>query len=232
MKTNKILIVDDEKNIRLTISQVLADMDVETDTAINGEEALVKLQNTEFGLVLLDLRMPGMDGMEVLEKLRKDRPDIRVVIITAHGTIDSAVDAMKLGAVDFIQKPFTPKEIRYLVTTIIRRESLDKEKNQDYESCLELAKKCVSDRHLEAASEHVKKAISIDSSRPEAFNFLGALCEMQGDKVEGQKNYRAALSLDPTYKPAQDNLSRSTGAKPDADKKIYFDQNTDRKKNG
>lgn len=228
MKTNKILIVDDEKNIRMTISQALADMDVQTDTAVNGEEALSNLKDTEFGIVLLDLRMPGMDGMEVLEKLRKDRPDIRVVIITAHGTIDSAVDAMKLGAVDFIQKPFTPKEIRYLVSKIIKRETLDKEKNQDYESCLELAKKCVADRHFEAAAEHVKNAISIDSSRAEAFNFLGALYDVQGDKLEAQKNYRAALSLDPTYKPAQDNLRRSTGVKLDADKKIMFDDKTGR----
>ena len=226
MKTNKILIVDDEKNIRMTISQALADMDVETDSAVNGEEALSKLKDTEFGLVLLDLRMPGMDGMEVLEKLREDRPDIRVVIITAHGSIDSAVDAMKLGAVDFIQKPFTPKEIRYLVSKIIKRETLDKEKNQDYESCLELAKKCVADRHFEAAAEHVKKAISIDSSRAEAFNFLGALYETQGDRIEAQKKYRAALSLDPTYKPAQDNLSRSTHAKLDTDRTILFDEKT------
>ena len=228
MKTNKILIVDDEKNIRMTISQALADMEVETDTAINGEEALSKLKDTEFGLVLLDLRMPGMDGMEVLEKLREDRPDIRVVIITAHGSIDCAVEAMKLGAVDFIQKPFTPKEIRHLVSKIIKRETLDKEKNLDYESCFELAKKCVADIHFEAAAEHVRKAMSIDSSRPEAFNFLGALCETQGDKLEAQKNYRAALSLDPTYKPAQNNLSRSTGAKPDAEKKITFDDKTGR----
>jgi len=228
MKTNKILIVDDEKNIRMTISQALTDMDVETDSAVNGEEALSKLKDTEFGLVLLDLRMPGMDGMEVLEKLREDRPDIRVVIITAHGTIDCAVDAMKLGAVDFIQKPFTPKEIRYLVSKIIKRETLDKEKSQDYESCLELAKRCVADIHFEAAAEHMRKAVSIDSSRPEAFNFLGALYEVKGDKLEAQKNYRAALSLDPTYKPAQNNLSRSTGAKPDASKKITFDDKTGR----
>jgi len=228
MKTNKILIVDDEKNIRMTISQALADMEVQTDTAVNGEEALSKLKDTDFGLVLLDLRMPGMDGMEVLEKLREDRPDIRVVIITAHGSIDCAVEAMKLGAVDFIQKPFTPKEIRHLVSKIIKRETLDKEKNQDYESCLELAKKCVADRHFEAAAEHMRKAISIDSSRPEAFNFLGALYEVQGDKLEAQKNYRAALSLDPTYKPAQNNLSRSTGARPDMGKKITFNNKTGR----
>jgi DNA-binding NtrC family response regulator len=226
MKANKILIVDDEKNIRMTISQSLADMNVETDTAVNGEEALSKLKDKDFGLVLLDLKMPGMDGMEVLEKLRKDRPDIQVVIITAYGTVACAVDAMKLGAVDFIQKPFTPKEIRYLVSKIIKRQSLDEEKASDYNSCLELAKKCVAERHFEAAAEHVRKAISIDSSRAEAFNFLGALFEVQGDKLEAQKNYRAALSLDPTYKPAQDNLARSTGSKLDADKKILFDSKT------
>lgn len=215
--------MDDEKNIRMTISQALADLDVGTDTAADGQEALLKLKNSEFGLVLLDLQMPGMDGMEVLTKLRKERPDIRVVIITAHGTIDFAVEAMKLGAADFIQKPFTPKEIRQLVLTIIKRENLDKEKSQNYESCLELAKKCVTETHFQAAAEHVKKAISIDSSRAAAFNFLGAIYEVRGDKVEAQKNYRAALSLDPTYKPAQDNLSRSTHARLDADKKILFD---------
>ena len=201
-------------------------MDIQTDTAVNGEEALSKLKDNDFGLVLLDLRMPGMDGMDVLEKLSKERPDIRVVIITAHGTIDSAVEAMKLGAVDFIQKPFTPKEIRSLVSKIIKRETLDTEKREDYETCLELAKKSVSDRQFAAAVEHVKRAISKDSSRAEAFNFLGALHELQGNKVEGQKNYRAALSLDPTYKPAQDNLSRSTGSKLNADKKIMFDNKT------
>jgi DNA-binding NtrC family response regulator len=226
MNIHKVLIVDDEKNIRMTLTQALADMEVETETAVNGEEALSKLKDQDFGLILLDLRMPGMDGMDLLKKLRKDRPDIRIVIITAHGTIDSAVEAMKLGAADFIQKPFTPKEIRGLVSAILKRETLDQSRNQDYQSCLELAKRCVSDRHFEAAAEHVKKAISMDSSRPEAFNFLGALYEIQGNKTEGQKNYRAALSLDPTYKPAQDNLSRSTKAKLDADRKIRFDEKT------
>ncbi len=228
MKANKVLIVDDEKNIRLTISQALSDMDVQTDTAVNGEEALAKLKETDFGLVLLDLRMPGMDGMEVLARLRSDRPEIRVLIITAHGTIDNAVEAMKLGAVDFLQKPFTPKEIRSVVSDIIERETLDKEKAKDYDSRLELAKRCAADRHFDAAVEHVRKAIALDSSRPEAFNFLGALYEVQGDKLEAQKNYRAALSLDPTYKPAQNNLTLSTGAKPRPGGKVRFDEKTER----
>ena len=205
-----VLIVDDEKNIRLTLSQSLESLELETDTAVNGEEALAKLKEKDYGLVLLDLRLPGMDGMEVLRRLREIRPDIRVIIITAYGTIESAVDAMKLGAVDFIQKPFSPKEIRGLVSQVMDRGTLDEQKVVDYASFIELAKRCVGDRHFDAAIEHVRKAISLDPARPDAFNLLGALMEIQHNVLDAQKYYRAALDLDPTYKPAKDNLDRST----------------------
>jgi len=210
MTRKPVLIVDDEKNIRLTLSQSLESLELETDTAVNGEEALAKLKDKDYGLVLLDLRMPGMDGMEVLRRLREIRPDIRVIIITAYGTIESAVDAMKLGAVDFIQKPFSPKEIRGLVSQVMDREKLDGQKAVDYASFVELAKRCVGDRHFDAAVEHVRKAISLDPGRPDAFNLLGALMEIQHNVLDAQKYYRAALDLDPTYKPAKDNLDRST----------------------
>ena len=210
MTGKPVLIVDDEKNIRLTLSQSLESLELETDTAVNGEEALAKLKEKDYGLVLLDLRLPGMDGMEVLRRLREIRPDIRVIIITAYGTIESAVDAMKLGAVDFIQKPFSPKEIRGLVSQVMDRGKLDEQKAVDYASFIELAKRCVGDRHFDAAIEHVRKAISLDPARPDAFNLLGALMEIQHNVLDAQKYYRAALDLDPTYKPAKDNLDRST----------------------
>jgi len=104
-----ILVVDDEKNIRLTLSQSLESLGVEIRTAVNGEEALQKLQEEDFSLILLDLKMPGMGGMEVLRRVRERWSKARVIIITAHGTIESAVEAMKLGAADFIQKTFQPK---------------------------------------------------------------------------------------------------------------------------
>jgi DNA-binding response OmpR family regulator len=210
MERKSILIVDDEKNIRLTLSQALQVLQVETDTATNGEEALAKLKEKEFGLILLDLKMPGMDGMEVLRQVSEIRPDIRIIIITAYGTVESAVEAMKLGAADFIQKPFATEEIRELVSRVIDREKLDEQKTVDYASSIELAKRCIGDRHFDAAIEHVRKAISLDPGRPEAFNLLGALMEVQGDRIEAQKNYRAALSLDPSYEPAIKNLQRST----------------------
>ena len=77
---------------------------METDSAEDGNEALAKLKEKEFGLILLDLHLPGVDGMEVLRQLRESNRDIRIIIITAYGTIELAVEAMKLGAVDFISE--------------------------------------------------------------------------------------------------------------------------------
>lgn len=213
MKKIPVLIVDDEKNIRLTLTQALEHLQMKTDTAVNGEEALAKLKEKDFGLILLDLKMPGMDGIEVLRQVREIRPDIHVIIITAYGSIESAVEAMKLGAVDFIQKPFAPNEIRELVSQVLDRDGLSKQKAVDYESHIELAKKCIGERHFDAAVEHIKKAIYFDSSRPQAFNILGVLLEIKGNNLEAQKNYRVALSLAPTYEPAKKNLHRLTSWK-------------------
>jgi len=210
MKDKSVLIVDDEKNILLTVSQSLEVLELEIDTATNGEEALAKLKEKEFGLMLLDIRMPGMDGMEVLRQVREIRPDIGIIMISAYGTIELAVEAMKLGAVDFIQKPFSPAEIRELVSRIMDREKLDEQKVADYDSAIELAKRSIGNRRFAAAAEHARKAIFLNPARPEAFNLLGALMEVQGDRGEAQKNYRAALSLDPSFTPAIKNLERST----------------------
>jgi len=82
MKPKKILIVDDEKNIRLTLSQALETLGMPVQTAVDGEEALQKLQDSDFILVLLDLKLPGMDGLEVLRRIRESRPKTRVIMIT------------------------------------------------------------------------------------------------------------------------------------------------------
>jgi DNA-binding response OmpR family regulator len=224
VERSSILIVDDEKNIRLTLSQALESPEAETDTASNGEEGLAKLKEKEFSLVLLDLRMPGMNGMEVLHQIREIRPDIRVIIMTAYGTIESAVEAMKLGACDFIQKPFVPEQIRDLVSRVMDREKIDEQRSLDYASLIELVKRSISGRHFEAAVEHVRKAISLDPGRPEAFNLLGALMEIQGERLEAQKNYRVALSLDPSYQPALENLQRSTDWKPKQMRSLFLEQ--------
>jgi DNA-binding response OmpR family regulator len=250
VKKSKVLVVDDEKNIRLTIAQSLQKLDLEVEDAVNGEEALQKIRQDDFQLVLLDLKLPGMDGMEVLRKVRSFNKRIKILIITAHGTVENAVDAMKLGAVDFIQKPFTPDEIRGFVTKALARtegflkrqradrakvvdeavekllagkpageQEVPREKEQgppfDYEGCIEQAKAAVEAYDFDTAASWAQQAVSLDTSRAEAFNLLGVLLERRGGRLESQRYYRAALALDPTYKPAWNNLSRSTQSWPE-----------------
>jgi len=209
MDKKPVLVVDDEKNIRLTFSETMTQMGFDTRTASNGEEALTKMQGAEFDLVLLDLRMPGMDGIEVLRRIRERYPKVRVIMITAHGTVESAVEAMKLGAVDFIQKPCTPNEIRELVGKVMERETIDESKVMDYSMLMELCKRHVTDRRLEEAKAVAQKALALDPGRPEAYNLLGAFQECRGEWVEAQKYYRTALEIDPSFKPAQANLERT-----------------------
>ncbi|MFZ5573074.1 MAG: response regulator [Thermodesulfobacteriota bacterium] len=208
MEEKRMLIVDDEKNIRLTMSQSLEPLGLPVQTAVNGEEALQKLREGPFKLVFLDLKMTGMNGMEVLRQIKNDWPKTRVIIITAHGTIESAVEAMKLGAVDFIQKPFSPGEIRELAKRVLEREKLEATGNPDYHEWIELTKRHISERDFAVARETVRKAIAVDPAQPEAYNLFGALHEIRGDRLEAQKFYRAALDIEPTYKPAWTNLER------------------------
>jgi FixJ family two-component response regulator len=210
-RTKPILVVDDEKNIRLTVVKAMETFGVYIGEAGSGEEALSRLKDKDYGVIILDLKLPGgMDGMEVLRQVRETRPDIHVIMISAYGTIDTAVEAMKLGAVDFIQKPFAAAEIRELVAKVMDRDLLDEKKAADYATYIELAKRSIGQRLFDAAVEHVRKAVSLDPARPEAFNLLGVLMEVRHHQPEAQEQYRAALALDPTYEPARKNLQRLT----------------------
>lgn len=195
------------------MNQLIKPMGFNVQTAVNGEEALQKIKQGQFKLIFLDLKMPGLNGMEVLSRIKDEYPDIRTVIITAHGNIESAVEAMKLGAADFIQKPFTPHEIRELIEQILERETLDKEKSLDSDALIELAKLNISERNFDKASQAVRRSIALAPEKPESYNLLGALLEIKGQWLDSQKFYRAALDIDPTFKPALTNLERTTSLK-------------------
>ncbi|MEO8087830.1 MAG: sigma-54 dependent transcriptional regulator [Bacteroidota bacterium] len=117
----KILIIDDERAIRSTLKEILTYEKFEVDEAADGAEGIKKAESGNYDVVLCDIKMPKMDGMEVLNKLIEINPDIAVVMISGHGTIDNAVDAIKKGAYDFISKP--PDLNRLLVTV---RNALDR----------------------------------------------------------------------------------------------------------
>ena len=123
----RILIVDDEPfNLEL-LAQELRDLGYDVARARDGVEALARAERYRPDLVLLDYMMPGMNGLEVLEELRKGESDVPVVMITAHGSIDVAVQAMKLGAYDFIPKPFAPDHIALIVRKALEHGRLTRE---------------------------------------------------------------------------------------------------------
>lgn len=119
----RILVVDDEKSIRNTLQDILEYEKYEVSLAEDGPEALEKLQEGPFDVILCDIKMPGMDGINLLEKIREADPDATVVMISGHGTIDTAVEAIKKGAYDFIAKPL---DLNRLLITI--RNAMDKSK--------------------------------------------------------------------------------------------------------
>src|SRR3989304_850991 len=121
---NKILIVDDEPFNLDLLEQELADKGYAAERAINGTQALQKIDSLHPDLILLDYQMPDMNGLEVLKEIRRRGNDVPVVMITAYGTIERAVQAMKEGAYDFITKPFDPDHIALVVRKALERERL------------------------------------------------------------------------------------------------------------
>ena len=119
---NRVLVVDDEEHIRRVIRMTLEAAGYEVGEAADGPRALTAFgDGMAWDLVLLDQRMPGMDGLETLRRMRERRADTRVIMITAYASIELAVDAMKLGATDFVRKPMTPETVRNAVTAALAK---------------------------------------------------------------------------------------------------------------
>src|SRR5512137_2717862 len=111
-KTNRVLIVDDEENIRQILTEYLNDFGYEVMCAVNGQEALQIYRKGYFDIILSDLVMRPMDGLELLREIKKVEPDAIFIMITGHPSIESALEAIKKGARDYITKPFNIDEIR------------------------------------------------------------------------------------------------------------------------
>jgi len=120
----RIMIVDDELIIRESLLSWFRKGGHEVETASSGFEALEKLKKNSFHLLFADIKMPGMDGLELLEKVKGKYPDIMVVIITAYGSIESAVKAMKIGANDYLLKPFKPDQLSLVMERISHQKRL------------------------------------------------------------------------------------------------------------
>ena len=124
MANAKILVVDDELIVCESCKRILEEEDYEVEMALGGREALEKMRANSFDVVITDLKMPEIDGMEILKILRAEYPDTIVIMITGFSTVETAVEAMKIGAFDYIPKPFTPDEVSIVVKKAIEKKSL------------------------------------------------------------------------------------------------------------
>jgi DNA-binding NtrC family response regulator len=121
MEKRRILVVDDEQNSREGLTKILIKEGYEVVAAESGEDALVEAKKQDFDLIITDLRMPEVSGIDVLEKIRAKKPDIGVIIVTAYGEVNSYLKAMTLGAFEYLNKPIKLDELRRVISKALNQ---------------------------------------------------------------------------------------------------------------
>ena len=208
LQGTRVLIVDDETNARLNFRITLETEGYEIFEASSAEQALELLASHSFALAILDMRMPGMDGFELLTRIRENGIRVPAMMVTAHGDVPNAVKAMRLGAIDFLQKPICPNDFRNIVSVITKRRTHKADPADTFNAHLIAAKRCLNLGALAKAQLHVNKALDLNANSVEAFNLAGVLAEIREDYNQAKKCYGRAIRLDKNYEPAQQNMRR------------------------
>lgn len=157
-RTPRILIVDDEEKICLNCVKILSRMDCTVEFALNGYDALKRLEIEPFDVVITDLKMSSLGGMEVLRRVKETLPETVVIVITGYSTVSSAVEVMKMGAFDYLPKPFTPQELRAVVLQALSERET---RRQNRLLMAQKDKKRSITHQLVGSSPKIKKVISM-----------------------------------------------------------------------
>jgi len=181
--SEKILIVDDEPSNRKILGQELAYLGYDTETASDGEEALKRTESSRPDLIILDYMMPGLSGLEVLKEIRKREDDTPVIMITAYGTVDRAVESMKEGAYDFITRPFEPDHIALVVEKALERHRLKRG--------IEILSEEVGERYQLILGETAKMKQAVELARKAAASSATVL--LLGESGTGKEIFARAI---------------------------------------
>lgn len=214
----RIMIVEDEPNVRLVFRTALASKDYAVSTAEDGETALRWLRRETADLVLLDLQMPGMGGMDFLRRLREAGIEVPVVIVSAHDALPNVVQAMRLGAIDFVAKPTTPEALRKVVAEVLSRSAKPAPATKSEAKgapapnpsavALTRAKEALNRRAFGEAEAALHQAIAQDARCAEGHYLIGVLHELRDERHAAYSAYRAALQVDPQFEPAKFHLMK------------------------
>lgn len=165
MKRNKILVVDDEHLIRWSLEQNLKKQGFEVTTAGNGEDALRLAREEQPDLVLLDIQLPGISGIEVLEKIKDYDEETIVIMVTAHGGLETAVNAMRLGAYDYVSKPFNLDELSIIIKKALETSDLKREVARLRSETKKTAPNIIGDsRHMKYLMDVLDKVAKSEAS--------------------------------------------------------------------
>ena len=210
MDTKRILIVDDDANIQRMLRVCLEGSGYAVDQATDGARALEAISQAPPDLVLLDLAMPVLDGMTVLADLRSMLPkgNTRVIVMTAHGSVRSAMQAVRLGAADFLEKPFKPDELRQSVASVLLDSFEIPGVHGGYAAALQSVRDALRRGKFISAEAALMKAGTITDNDPRFLNLAGVLHEAHDRTASARTFYGKALIADESYEPARHNLRR------------------------
>lgn len=185
----RVLVVDDTKNIRILLSTCLELRGYEVITADNGMEALniINNLNENINLIFLDIRMPEISGTEVLKHIKDIRPNCPVVIMTAFATVKNAIECTKLGAVVYLQKPFSPERINLVLDEIENKDVSNKKEEENINNTLDMVRDLINLNDIEEAHNLLKKSIGLDPYNKEIYLLISKVNDLIGNKVEANR---------------------------------------------
>lgn len=212
MFCRRILVICEEQKLREKIIRALRPLNLSVEYTTH--EKIFKItEHIKFECILPDLDVPGICGPSTIEKIRKVQPDTPIVVMANNPTIPAAVRAMRAGAADFIQKPFSPAGLRERITRVLNRKTPVTISLDDYLALMELAKEQIANHRYSDAQTTLQRAIADQPSKPEAYTLTGVLHEKQGEWGKARNFYRAAVNIAPEYVPALKRLKQINPSK-------------------
>jgi DNA-binding NtrC family response regulator len=202
----RILVADDQRNARVNLKMILEDAGYRVDVTGHREEALARCHRSCYDIAFVDMNMPTIDGLDLIRCIRALSKGTTVVTLSRYGAVTKVVEAMKLGAIDFVEKPIEPRKTQLLCEEILRRRALAADETVD--ELLRKADLALERNALVDARVYLKMAMLRDEKRAEPYYWLSELYEVHGDIREALHYYCRALDAGPTYQPARKMLNR------------------------
>lgn len=190
------LIVDDETQIRNMIKKALDEMEYESDTVANGEEALKALFEKKYDGVFTDLKMPGMDGFDLLDAMNEESLNLPRVVVSAYTDAEKIIKSFQKGILDFITKPFTPDEIKNAAKDMLKQRI-------DIKETAQYVKGLIQQNAYGGAEKYMSSLFSSYPSSPIPHYLMGLKFLKEGNELKAIRHLKASCSLDEGYEPAR-----------------------------